>query len=192
MTNLIKAIFFALILAGASFAQTVSTTPVLQNVRYDGKPRIAVLEFSTGPEAAAMGAEGTETLQNGLAADLATTGNLDIVDVSQTNSAVQSERLTLNGTGVTVASIVKVGNLLGANYVLIGYVSEFANAGGKTRMTVKTQLIDVAAGRAMWFGQVQQESVRVNKTGAGTLELTESLIKPCIQRLTASLKSADL
>lgn len=195
MKNLINAIFFALMLAGVSLAQTISAPGSgPQSADKSTKPRIAVIEFTAGPSAAGIGADGTQTLQNGIATGLARTGKFAVADVAKTNITVHNERLTLSGTGISTAAAAKIGKLLGVNYVMTGSVTEYGttDVGGMARMAIKAQVIDVATGHVKWIAGTRHESAGVTKIGAGTLEMTERVMKPCIQALTSSLKGADL
>jgi TolB-like protein len=190
MKNFIIAILFTFTLAGVSLAQTVSKAE-LDPARADKstKPRIAVLEFKAEPNASAIGADGTQTLQNGIASAMAKLGNLNVVDVRKTNAAVQNEYLTLNGYGNGIANAVKIGKLLGVNYVMTGTVTDYNHKLGGGSFAVKVQIIDVATGKVKRSGEANHS---VTKIGPGTLDMTEKVIKPLIQKIPASIKAADL
>ena len=78
MKNLLTTIILGIALAGGSFAQSSS------------KPRIAVLEFSTGPNASAMTAEAKRQLQSSIAFALVKKQDFEVPDVRNTRAATGS------------------------------------------------------------------------------------------------------
>lgn len=198
MKNLVTAVLFSFILSGVSLAQTVVKAE-LDGARADKstKPRIAVLEFA---DEAKIGADGIQALQNGIAASLRGTGKFRVVEGEQLNAAVRNGNLQITQV-YSGAAAVKIGKLLGVNYVLTGAVTEY-NA---DRMAIKVQLVDVNTGRlgaantyrglTMVSDGTMNQSASNTWTGSvtlGSLSATEKVMKPVIQQLTASLKAADL
>jgi TolB-like protein len=172
MKNLFTAIILGIALAGVSFAQADRST----------KPRIAVIEFSTGPNASAMTAEAKRQLQASIAFALVKNREFEVPDVRNTRAATQG-----GGTAVSI------GKKLGVDYVLTGTVTEYApNPGGRGQMTVRTQLIKVGTGKVILSGDTTAESSGVMTSSAGHAEMSAKVVKPLIQKLKATLSAAGL
>jgi TolB-like protein len=167
MKNIFTAIILGIALAGVSFAQADKST----------KPRIAVLEFADA--SGAMTAEAKRQLQASIAFELVKHGDFEVPDVRNTRAATQG--------GGTAASI---GKKLGVEYVLTGSVIEYSTTTG--RMTVRTQLIQVATGKVKLSGDTSEQSARPMTGNAGHAEMSAKVVKPLIQKLAASIKAADL
>lgn len=166
MKNLFTVIILGMALASVSFAQSEKSS----------KPRIAVLEFSTGPNAAVMTAEAKRQLQSSIAFELVKKREFEVPDVRNTRAA----------TGTAA----KIGKQLGASYVLMGSVMEYSTVDG--RMTIRTQLIEVATGKVKLSDDWSAQSASAMSGKAGHAEMSLKVVKPLIQKLTASLKAADL
>src|SRR5262245_39884084 len=102
MKNLLTAIILGIALAGVSFAQADKSS----------KPRIAVIEFTPGPNASSMTFEAKRHLQASISYSLAETRMFHVPDVRNTREATQSSLPALNGEGST-STAVKIGKLLG-------------------------------------------------------------------------------
>src|SRR5688572_25742967 len=103
MKNLFTAIALGIALAGVSFAQT-------ERADKSTKPRIAVIEFSD--KSGTMTAEAKRQLQSSIAFALVKDREFEVPDVRQTRAA----------TGIAdvgTSTAVRIGKLLGVNYVLI-------------------------------------------------------------------------
>jgi TolB-like protein len=170
MKNLFTAIILGLVLAGASFAQS-------------SKPRIAVIEFSTGPNASGMTVEAKRQLQASIAFELVKKREFDVPDVRNTRAATPAG-------DVGVSTSVKIGKQLGVGYVLIGSVMEYSTTRGQ--MTVRTQLVDVGTGKVRLSGETTGESAGPMTSNAGHAEMSAKVVKPLIQKLTASIKALGL
>ena len=170
MKHLFTAIILGLALASASFAQS-------------GKPRIAVIEFSTGPNASGMTAEAKRQLQASIAFELVKKREFDVPDVRNTRASTP--------TGdVGTATAVRIGKQLGVGYVLIGSVMEYSTTRGQ--MTVRTQLVDVASGKVKLSGETTGESSSPMTSNAGHAEMSAKVVKPLIQKLVLSIKALGL
>ena len=170
MKNIFIAVILGIALAGVSFAQSDRST----------KPRIAVIEFSDA--STTMTAEAKRQLQSSIAFALVKNREFEVPDVRNTRAATQG-----GGTAV------KIGKLLGVNYVLTGTVTEYSpNPGGRGQMTVRTQLIDVATGKVKLSGDTTAASSGVMTSGAGHAEMSVKVVRPLIQKLTATLTAAGL
>ena len=171
MKNLFTAIVIGIALAGVSFAQADKST----------KPRIAVIEFSDA--SGAMTAEAKRQLQSSIAFELVKKRDFDVPDVRNT-------RAVTSGPNVSPSAAVKIGKLLGVNYVLIGSVTEYSTTAGQ--IVLRTQLIDVATGRAKLSGDTTGQSTSAMTRNAGHAEMSAKVVKPAIQKLTASIKETVL
>src|SRR5215204_6083830 len=94
MRNIFTAIILGIVLAGVSFAQTSSKA--LQRAGNSTKPRVAVVEFSPGPNASGMTAEAKRQLQSSIAFSLFETRRFDVVDVRNTRGATQADLSAIN------------------------------------------------------------------------------------------------
>ena len=156
------------------------------------KPRIAVLEFTT-PFTASDADKKDVSLatQNMLNAELARTGKFRIVEREQLVGTLNFWRLPVSGE-IDPATAVRIGKQLGVNYVATGAVTEYGvtDKGGHGAapfaITINLTLINVATGETAWSGEERQ----VGAPGPG--KVMDRVMKPCIQKLTASLKAADL
>lgn len=181
MKNIFTAFILGIALASVSLAQASSKEA--QRAGGSSKPRIAVVEFTPGPNASGMTAEGKRQLQASIAFSLFETRRFDVVDVRNTRAATQADLSAING-GSTAAA-VKVGKLLGVNYVLTGTVTEYDTKGGQ--VTLKTRLIEVATGKVKYSGETTGQSTRAMTARAGVAEMMSKVVKPAIEKLTARL-----
>lgn len=182
MKNLFAAAILVTVLAGLSFAQTSSRAAAGRNDR-SARIRIAVVEFTPGPNAAAMTAEAKRQLQASIAFSLTQSKAFDVVDVRNTRAASQSDLAAINGT--STAAAVRVGKQMGVSYVLTGIVAEYNTAGSAT---LKARLVEVATGKVRYAGEtLQQATSAMRSTGAA--EMQTKVMKPAIERLTEALIS---
>ena len=168
MKNIFAAFILAVVLAGVSLAQS-------------SKPRIAVVEFkdATG----AMSYEAKRHLQASIAYELVKKRDFYVPDVRNTREATP-------GPDVSVPAAVKIGKHMNVEYVLIGTVNEYSTSSGK--MTVRTQLIEVATGKVRLSGETTGETSYPMTPNAGHAEMSSKVAKPMIQKLFATLLAANL
>ncbi|MFT3745795.1 MAG: hypothetical protein QM785_16080 [Pyrinomonadaceae bacterium] len=186
MTRLFTVFVFAFILAAVSFGQTkVSNGAQLE---LNTKPRIAVLEFT--PDSTTRRTDGTQALQNGIVEEMTKKeGHKDWIEIPSTSVQVRAVYQQLLGRSVDPATAVKIGKLLGVNYVMTGTYSYDHKLGGGSFL-VRSEIINVATGATKWNGTAKYSGTTyVNN---GTLQFDAKVSKPVIQQLTASLKAADL
>jgi TolB-like protein len=176
MKNLITAVMLGIVLAGVSLAQSAAKGQA-------DRARIAVVEFTPGPNASTMTAEAKRQLQASIAFELSQTDEFEVVDVRNTRAATQANLATLNADGSTSAA-VKAGKQLGVSYVLTGTVTEYDNKAGQ--VTMKTRLIEVATGKVRHSGETIQQSTSGMRAG-GAAEMQSKVLKPAIKKLTAML-----
>ncbi|HKP35680.1 MAG TPA: CsgG/HfaB family protein [Pyrinomonadaceae bacterium] len=152
------------------------------------KPRIAVLEFTTPFTASDVDKKDVSlSTQNMLNAELARTGKFRIVEREQLVGTLNFWRLPVSGE-IDPATAVRIGKQLSAKYVATGAVTEYGvtdkgahgHGAAPFAIAIKMTLINVATGEIAWSGEERQMGPR------------DRVMKPCIQKLTASLKAADL
>ena len=178
MKNIFTALVLGLAFAGVSLAQAVEV-------------KVAVVEFSPGPNATAMTPEAKRQLQASLAFALVETDRFDVVDVRRTRAA--SQDLAAINEGSSTAAAVKLGKQLGVSYVLTGTVAEYTPKGadGFGLVILKTRLIEVATGKVKHAGETTQRSTSAMRTN-GAAEMQTKAMKPAIEKLTATLAGLKL
>lgn len=193
----------------AALLLAVVAVPSLSFAGSSDKPRIAVLEFKNKADNQWWYHGGAEAAQDVFVTELVKSGKFRVVEREQLEALMQEKNLTLSGD-VDPKSAVKIGKLLGVNYLLTGAVTEYGNTdvsgggggvyAGKRKFVaaLNARLIDTSTGEVVWADEASQEeaSVRVSVFGVGggvdDNRMFDKVMKPCIQKLTASLKAADL
>jgi curli biogenesis system outer membrane secretion channel CsgG len=193
MKNLLTAVILGIAFAGVSLAQTSSGGKAGE--RPAGKAaevKVAVIEFSPGPDASGMTPEAKRQLQASLAFALVESDRFDVVDVRRTRAASQGDLAALNG-GPSTAAAVKLGQQLGVSYVLTGTVAEYTPKGadGFGRVILQTRLVEVATGEVKHAGETTQPSTSAMRTSGGA-EMQTKAIKPAVEKLTATLAGLRL
>jgi len=173
------------------------------------KPRIAVLEFKNKAVSRWWSHGGAEAAQDVFVTELAKGGKFRVVEREQLEALMQEKNLTLSGD-LDPSTAVRVGKLLGVNYLLTGTVVEFgitkkgAAARGARRgravfvAAVNARLIDTSTGEIVWADEASAEESSVKGVGvggsggAGDGRMFDKMMRPVIQELTASLKAANL
>jgi curli biogenesis system outer membrane secretion channel CsgG len=173
------------------------------------KPRIAVLEFKNKADNQWWYRGGAEAAQDVFVTELVKSGKFRVVEREQLEALMQEKNLTLSGD-VDPATAVRIGKLLGVNYILTGAVTEYGNtnvggggfgvSAGKKKFVaaMNARLIDTSTGEIVWAdeGREEEASIKVSVFGVGggvdDERMFDKVMKPVIQQLTASLKAADL
>ena len=192
MKNLFTAVVLGIALAGVSLAHTSSEEKAgEQQVAKAAGVKVAVIEFSPGPNASGMTAEAKRHLQASLAFALFESDRFDVVDVRRTRAASAGDLAALNGG--SSAAAVKLGKQLAVSYVLTGTVVEYTPQGadGFGLVILKTQLIEVATGKVKHAGETTQRSTSAMRTN-GAAEMQTKAMKPAIEKLTAMLAGLPL
>ena len=133
----------------------------------------------------------------------------------QLDALMQEKNLSLSGD-VDPKTAIKFGKLLGVNYLLTGAVTEYGitdkgahgpGIGGLPSFgvgkrnfvaAINARVIDTSTGEILWADEAtaEESSVKVNVGGFGggvdDDRMFDKVMKPCIQKLTASIKAADL
>ena len=188
MKNLFTAVILGIAFAGVSLAHTSSEEKAGEwQAGKVAKVKMAVVEFSPGPNASVMTYEAKRHLQASLAFLLYESDKFDVVDVRRTRDASQGDLAALNG-GSSTAAAVKLGKQLGVSYVLTGTVAEYTPKGadGFGRVILKTRLIEVATGKVKHAGETTQRSTSAMRS-SGTAEMQAKAVKPALEKLTAIL-----
>jgi curli biogenesis system outer membrane secretion channel CsgG len=179
------------------------------------KPRIAVLEFKNKADNQWWYHGGAEAAQDVFVTELVKSGKFRVVEREQLEALMQEKNLSLSGD-VDPSTAVKIGKLLGVNYLLTGAITEYGAAekgahgsgigripgfsAGKRNFTaaMNARLIDTSTGEVVWADEARGEesSVKVSVGGFGggvdDEHMFDKVLKPVIQQLVASIKAADL
>lgn len=179
------------------------------------KPRIAVIEFKNKADNQWWYHGGAAAAQDVFVTELVKSGKFRVVEREQLAALMEEKNLTLSGD-VDPKTAVRVGKLLGVNYLLTGAVTEYGeqqtnvhtpglrripgvSVGKKTfTAAMNARLIDTSTGEIVWADEARGEEgsskVFVGGYGGGVDDqrMFDKLLKPVIQQLTASLKAADL
>lgn len=130
----------------------------LAAVAYAKKPRLAIIDF----QYKAGSATGSWSVGQGMADMLATSlfksGKFDVMERSKLESVLEEQKLQMSGI-TTPESAVKVGKILGLQYIVIGSVNQFGQKNEQTkafgvavnsttaRVATDTRIINVESGR---------------------------------------------
>lgn len=179
MKNILTALILGVVLAGISSAQGSAKVAIGKT----GKVRMAVVEFTPTSNAATMTAEAKRHLQASIAFSLYETKKLDVVDVRNTRSASQNDLATIN-SGDSTVSAVRVGKLLGVNYILTGIVTEYTPKGpdGYGQGEIKVRLVEVATGKVRYSGTISARSGKPMRS-SGAAEMQSQVLKHVIDQL---------
>ncbi|MBS1795483.1 MAG: hypothetical protein JSS81_16625 [Acidobacteria bacterium] len=175
---------------------------------------VAVMEFTNKIDNQWWYQSGAAQTQDFFIAELIKTKKLNVMDREDLESSLEEKNISISGP-VSAASAVKIGRLLGVDYLLTGTITKYGIVGldgkplpkgqlggntgkGKFSVTFKTELIDVSTGKAVWAreetGETTQIKVSVGGFGSSADDRNtfELAMKPAIQRAVANFKAADL
>ena len=178
------------------------------------KPRVAVIEFKNKADNQWWYHGGAEAMQDVFVTELVKSGKFRVVEREQLAALMAEKNLTLSGD-VDPSTAVKIGKLLGVNYLLTGSVTEYGvtdkgahgrsiglpgfSADKRTFVAAaNARLIDTTTGEIVWADEASagESSAKVSVGGFGggvdDDRMFDKVMKPVIQQLVASLKSADL
>ena len=199
----------------AALLLAVVAAPAATSAASSDKPRIAVIEFKNKADNQWWYHGGAEAAQDVFVTELVKSGKFRVVEREQLQALMAEKNLTLSGD-VDPSTAVRIGKLLGVNYLLTGAVTEYGvtekgghapgirrlpgvSAGKKTFVAaMNARLIDTSTGEIVWADEARGEeaSVKVFVGGFGggvdDDRMFDKVLKPVIQQLTASLKAADL
>ena len=196
-------------------ALLIAAIPAITSAAASDKPRIAVIEFKNKADNQWWYHGGAEAAQDVFVTELVKSGKFRVVEREQLQALMAEKNLTLSGD-VDPSTAVRIGKLLGVNYLLTGSVTEYGvtekgghapglrrlpgvSAGKKTFVAaMNARLIDTSTGEIVWADEARGEesSVKVFVGGFGggvdDDRMFDKVLKTVIQQLTASLKAADL
>jgi len=199
--------FTILALCGLALLGVV-LVPALSSAAGGEKPRIAVLEFKNKADNQWWYHGGAAAAQDVFVTELVKSGKFRVVDREQLDAMMQEKHLTQSGD-IDPKTAMKLGKILGLNYLLTGAVTEYGNtdvsgggggvSAGKRKFVaaLNARLINASTGEVVWADEASQEesSIKVSVFGFGggvdDNRMFDKVMKPCIQKLVASLKHAD-
>lgn len=179
------------------------------------KPRIAVIEFKSKSDNQWWYSNGAAAMQDVFVTELVKSGKFRVVEREQLAALMEEKHLAISGD-VDPSTAVKIGKLLGVNYLLTGAVTEYGvtdkgahgsgigrlpgfSAGKRTFVAAaNARLIDTSTGEIAWADEASAEesSAKVSVGGFGggvdDSRMFDKVMKPVVQQLVASIKSADL
>jgi curli biogenesis system outer membrane secretion channel CsgG len=201
------------LIVGSALLLAIVAVPGLTRAAGKGgasnKPRIAVLELKNKADNQWWYHGGAAAAQDVFVTELVKSGKFRVVEREQLEALMKEKGLTLSGD-VDPSTAIRVGKLLGVNYLLTGAVTEYGNTNvggggggvfaGKKKFVaaLNARLIDTSTGEIAWADEASQEeaSIKVSVFGVGggvdDNRMFDKVMKPCIQKLVASLKAADL
>jgi curli biogenesis system outer membrane secretion channel CsgG len=198
-----------LAICGVLLLAILAAPGLIQAAGKADKPRIAVLEFKNKADNQWWYHGGAEAAQDVFVTELVKSGKFRVVEREQLEALMKEKGLTLSGD-VDPKTAIRVGKLLGVNYLLTGAVTEYGNTdvsgggggvfAGKRKFVaaLNARIIDTSTGEIAWADEASQEetSVKVSVFGVGggvdDERMFDKVMKPCIQKLVASLKNADI
>src|SRR4051794_20776355 len=144
------------------------------------KPRIAVIEFKNKADNQWWYHGGAAAAQDVFVTELVKSGKFRVVDREQLEAMMQEKHLTQSGD-IDKGTAMKLGKILGLNYLLTGAVTEYGNtdvsgggggvSAGKRKFVaaLNARLINASTGEVLWADEASQEetSVRVSVFGIG-------------------------
>ncbi|MBS1808355.1 MAG: hypothetical protein JST84_09200 [Acidobacteria bacterium] len=165
--------------------------------------RLAVLPFQHKADNQWWYHGGAEAAQDVFVTELVRSGKFSgVVEREQLAAQLKQNNLTLSGD-VDPSTAVKVGKLLGVNYLLTGSVTEYGNTSvggggfGKARkakpgMRVTTNLIDTSTGEIVWADEVRSSNVSVFGVGGGVDDNRRSskLMQDCARQVGQKFAAA--
>jgi curli biogenesis system outer membrane secretion channel CsgG len=205
-----------LLLAVCAVLAVATTASVVRAQAPSTKPRIAVIEFSNKADNQWWHSTGASAAQDIFVTELVKSRKFAVIEREKINAIMQEKGLTLGGD-IDPKTAMRIGKLLGLNYMLTGAVTEYgatdtnAHGGGIGALpgfgvhkrnfvaALNARLINVSTGEIVWADEARKEesnsNVSVGGFGGGVSNddrMFDKVLKPCIQQLVASLKAADL
>src|ERR1700681_3595872 len=147
-------------LCGAALLALV-LIPALSSAAGGEKPRIAVLEFKNKADNQWWYHGGAAAAQDVFVTELVKSGKFRVVDREQLEAMMQEKHLTQSGD-IDPKTAMKLGKILGVNYLLTGAVTEYGNtdvsgggggvSAGKRKFVaaLNARLINASTGEVLW------------------------------------------
>jgi len=168
------------------------------------KPKLAVLPFQNkagnvwyhgGAEAVqdVFVTELMKAMQDVFVTELMSAKRFSVMERKELEATAATQQLALSGD-VDPSTAVKLGKILGVNYLLTGAVTEYGvtdkskNVGNRKPLAVALQakLIDTSTGEIVWADEarhVQQVSVGGFGGGVDDVSMFKKTVQPCVIRL---------
>src|SRR3954470_15613305 len=120
--------FSSLALSGALLLAVLAAPGLTRAAGKGGseKPRIAVLEFKNKADNQWWYHGGAQAAQDVFVTELFKSGKFRVVDREQLDAMMQEKGLTQSGD-IDPKTAIKLGKILGVNYLLTGAVTEYGN-----------------------------------------------------------------
>lgn len=168
--------------------------------------KLAVLPFQNKANSQWWYHGGAEAAQDVFVTELVKSGKFTVVEREQLQALLKQNNLALSGD-VDPSTAVRVGKLLGVNYLLTGSVTEYGKTDasnkarkGKLGINVATQLIDTSTGEIVWADEARAEessrkgsNVSVGGFGGGVDDdrVYNKLIKDSAQQVGSKFAQAS-
>src|SRR3954454_14259427 len=146
--------------------------PTLSSTTSAEKPRIAVLEFKNKADNQWWYHGGAQAAQDVFVTELVKSGKFRVVEREQLEALMQEKNLSQSGD-VDPKTAIRIGKLLGVNYLLTGAVTEYGTTdvsgggggvfAGKRKFVaaLNARLIDTSTGEVAWADEASQEEASI-------------------------------
>src|SRR3954469_12536188 len=164
------------LIVGSALLLAIVAAPGLTRAAGKGgastKPRIAVLELKNKADNQWWYSHGATAAQDVFVTELVKSGKFRVVEREQLEALMKEKGLTLSGD-VDPKTAIRVGKLLGVNYLLTGAVTEYGNTNvggggggvfaGKKKFVaaLNARIIDTSTGEIAWADEASQEESTV-------------------------------
>ena len=195
----------------------IAVIPALTAAEPASKPRIAVLEFKNKVQGYGWSAyKAGQAAQDMLVTELVKKGTFRVMEREQLDAILQEKNLTLSGD-VDPKTAVKIGKIIGVEYLIAGAVTEMGVAdrnahvpslfGRMPSVNVRSQRLDAAldarafstsTGEIVWAETAKQStsdsSVYVYGAGGGVNDRgkLDRILRPVVVQLADSLSAKKL
>lgn len=195
----------------------IAVTPTLSGAEPASRPRIAVLEFKNKVQGYGWSAyKAGQAAQDMFVTELVKKGNFRVMEREQLDAILQEKNLTLSGD-VDPKTAVKIGRMIGVEYLIAGAVTEMGVADRNTNVpslfgrmpsvNVRSQKLDAAldarafstsTGEIVWADTAKQStsdsSVYVHGAGGGVNDRgkLDRILRPVVVQLAQSLSAKKL
>src|SRR5262245_11816315 len=144
----------------------LTLAPALAKAADSTKPRIAVLEFKNKADNQWWWHGGAAAAQDVVVTELVTSGKFRVVEREQLAALMEEKNLTLSGD-VDPKTAVKIGKLLGVNYLLTGAVTEYGTTDKSAHGAGIGRLPGFNVGKRSFVAAIDRKSTRLNSSHLG-------------------------
>jgi len=189
---------------------------ILSSLALAQKPRVAILEFknkSIGGHHYWWDDKVGAAAQDMLLTELVKSGKYAVIEREQINAIMEEKGLALSGD-IDPSTAMKIGKLLGVQYLITGSVTEFGSTvkeaeGGwgwsfgakKTDFVsaLDARMFSVNTGEILWADTANEKessfNLKIFGSGGGTQEderMFDKVLRPVVKKLADSMLKADL